>query len=115
MKMGALIVGILGFAFAAFTALYVRTGFTGPSLLGPAGHGASFYYMSTIIVAVLGLIGALLVFWAPRTGALLAGIATVAGGFTSGTLWLGAGSFFLVVTALAYSVGRSKDEPTGGK
>lgn len=114
MKIGALIVGVFGFIFASFTALYVGTGLTGPNLLSHLVSGSSVFYLGTIVVAAVGLLGAILIFWAPMAGAWVAGIATVAGAFTSGTLWLGAGSFFFVVAALAYSVSRQKDDRVGG-
>lgn len=114
MKVGVLIVGIFGFVIAVFTALYLRTGFTGPSLLAHTTSAASVYYLSTIGVAALGLVASVLVFWTPKVAAWMAGLVTVAGAFTSGTLWLGAGSFFFVVAALAYSIGReAADEPAG--
>lgn len=110
MKLATLLIGIVGFVFAFFTALYLQGGFSGPSLVVPSHSDSNIFFVSTIALASLGLLAAVLVYFSPRVAAWTAGLVTVAGAFTSGALWLGAGSFFFVVSALAYSLGRGRVE-----
>lgn len=110
MKLATVLIGFFGFVFAIFTALYLQGGFTGQSVSVSSHADTNIFFIGTLVLAALGLLAAVLVYFMPRVAAWTAGIVTVAGAFTSGALWLGAGSFFFVVSALAYSIGRGRFE-----
>lgn len=112
MRLGALIIGVLGAVMGFSTAIFERSGLhssLGDSLGGFLKAGGMEV---TAVVSAIGLVGAILMWRRPGLGAVLCFAAAVLGVLGAYILWEAAGSFFFIAALLGY-MGRNQTGEDG--
>ncbi|UOF89826.1 hypothetical protein LSG31_18420 [Fodinisporobacter ferrooxydans] len=101
MRLAACLIGIVGGILGILTGMYEWSGAVTQIAGSSSDHTVWLFSVITMVMSIVGGVGAAFVWKSPRVTAWLSFVAVIGGGVGALVLWELAGSFFFITGVLA--------------